>query len=164
MPGMAKPHAVEHSIRLMSDALDQTDANVLRFMRLIWAIDHELERVSKRMEASHGLTVAQRMTLLLIGRHPDASAAELAALMHVHAGTMSGILKRLAAGGFISRTGHESDARRHVLTVSAKGLKANRQRQGTFESTARELLETTSASDIAATERVLSRLADLLRR
>src|SRR4051812_50220172 len=77
---------------------------VLRFMRLIWAIDHELERVSKRMETSHGVTVAQRMTLLLMGRDPDASAADLAALMHVHAGTMSGILKRLEAGGFIART------------------------------------------------------------
>src|SRR3954464_3497739 len=93
---------------------------VLRFMRLIWAIDHELERVSKRMETSHGVTVApanaaapvgrrpgaaaRRMTLLLMGRDPEASAADLAALMHVHAGTMSGILKRLEAGGFIART------------------------------------------------------------
>ena len=139
------------------------DAAVLRFMRLIWAIDHELERVSKRMEASHGLTVAQRMTLLLIGRQPDASAAELAALMHVHAGTMSGILKRLIAGGFISRSGHEDDARRHVLTITPKGVKANRQRSGTFENIVRTLLRTNSSSDVAGTERVLDHLASLLR-
>src|SRR5690349_22054184 len=93
---------------------ETSDAEVLRFMRLIWAIDHELERVSKRMEASHGLTIAQRMTLLLIGRNPDLSAAELAALMHVHAGTMSGILKRLEAGRFIARRSDKADARRHV--------------------------------------------------
>jgi DNA-binding MarR family transcriptional regulator len=144
-------------------AAADADAAVLRFMRLIWAIDHELERVSKRMESSIGLTVAQRMTLLLIGRNPEVSAAELAALMHVHAGTMSGILKRLEAGGFISRSGHENDARRLVLTVTPKGMKANRQQEGTFENTARNLLRALPESDIAATERVLSKLAELLR-
>jgi DNA-binding MarR family transcriptional regulator len=152
---------------MMRQAGDQpvavADADVLQFMRVIWALDHELERVSKRMEASHGLTIAQRMTLLLIGRQPDASAAQLAALMHVHAGTMSGILKRLEAGGFIARSGHESDARRHVLTVTPRGLKANRERRGTFENTIRELLAASPASEIAATERVLTRLAALLR-
>ena len=72
-----------------SAAPPPTGDDVLRFMRLIWAIDHELERLSKRMETSHGVTVAQRMTLLLIGRDPDASAAQLAGMMHMHAGTMS---------------------------------------------------------------------------
>jgi len=33
--------------------------DVLRFMRLIWAVDHELERVSKRMESRLGLTIPQ---------------------------------------------------------------------------------------------------------
>ena len=141
----------------------ETADDVLRFMRLIWAIDHELERVSKRMEASHGLTVAQRMTLLLIGRHPDASATTLASLMHVHAGTMSGILKRLEAGGFISRAGHHDDARRRVLTLTGKGISANRQRRGTFESAVRALLRSLPAQDIAASERVLDGLAEQLR-
>src|SRR4051812_46353977 len=104
---------------------------VLRFMRLIWSIDHELERVSKRMETSHGVTVAQRMTLLLIGRNPDASASELAALMHVHAGTMSGILKRLEASGLIARSSYAGDARRHALVLTPKGAVVNRQRRGT---------------------------------
>src|SRR6478736_3722033 len=136
---------------------------VLRFMRLIWSIDHELERVSKRMENSHGVTVAQRMTLLLIGRDPDASAAELAALMHVHAGTMSGILKRLEAGGFIARTSHGADARRHVLALTPKGAAVNRQRRGTFENTVRDLVRSHTASDVAASERLLAALAARLR-
>ena len=140
-----------------------TDDQVLQFMRLIWAIDHELERVSKRMETSHGLTIAQRMTLLLIGRHPNVSAAELAALMFVHAGTMSGILKRLENGGFIARTSDQRDGRRHVLTLTAAGVAANRQRRGTFGHAVRALLRATTPGDIAATERVLSALADGLR-
>src|SRR3954469_2765097 len=136
---------------------------VLRFMRLIWAIDHELERVSKRMETSHGVTVAQRMTLLLMGRDPEASAADLAALMHVHAGTMSGVLKRLEAGGFIERTSHGGDARRHLLALTPKGAAVNRQRRGTFENTVRELLRSHPPSDLAASERLLAGLAARLR-
>ena len=132
---------------------------VLRFMRLIWAIDHELERVSKRMESSHGVTVAQRMTLLLIGRNPDASAAGLAALMHVHAGTMSGILKRLEAGGYIARRSHAEDARRHTLALTPKGAVVNRQRRGTLEDTVRGLLKSHAGAEVAAAERVLGALA-----
>jgi MarR family transcriptional regulator, organic hydroperoxide resistance regulator len=146
-----------------TDHAEAGDDRVLRFMRLIWAIDHELERVSKRMESSLGLTVAQRMTLLLIGRHEGISGGGLAALMHMHPGTMSGILKRLEAGGFIERTGHEHDARRLVLTLTARGVTANKQQQGTFESTVRSLLRSQSATEVAATERVLSSLAARLR-
>ena len=137
--------------------------NVIHFMRLIWAFDHELERVSKRMETSHGVTVAQRMTLLLIGRDPETSAAQLATLMHMHAGTMSGILKRLEAGGYLARRSHAGDGRRHSLTLTPKGLTVNRQRRGTLENIVRTLLRSHAASDIAAAERILTALATRLR-
>jgi DNA-binding MarR family transcriptional regulator len=136
---------------------------VLRFMRLIWAIDHELERLSKRMETSHGVTVAQRMTLLLIGRNPECSAAQLATLMHMHAGTMSGILKRLEAGGYIARRSYAGDARRHTLQLTAKGLAVNRRRKGTLEHIVRTLLRSHSPAEIAGSERVLTALAARLR-
>ena len=132
---------------------------VLRFMRLIWAVDHQLERCSKRMEATHGLTVGQRMTLLLIGRYPEASATDLASLMHVHPGTMSGMLKRLAAAGFIARRGHQDDARRFVLSLTPQGVAANRRRDGTFESAARDVMRTHGVNELRAAERVLAALS-----
>jgi len=146
-----------------SAAPPPTGDDVLRFMRLIWAIDHELERLSKRMETSHGVTVAQRMTLLLIGRDPDASAAQLAGMMHVHAGTMSGILKRLEAGGYIARRSHAGDARRHTLHLTDKGIQVNRQRRGTLENIVRTLLRSHASAEVAGAERVLSALATRLR-
>lgn len=146
-----------------SAASPPTSDDVLRFMRLIWAIDHELERLSKRMETSHGVTVAQRMTLLLIGRDRDASAAQLAAMMHMHAGTMSGILKRLEAGGYIARRSHAADARRHTLHLTDKGIRVNRQRRGTLENIVRTLLRSHANTEIAAAERVLGALATRLR-
>jgi len=86
--------------------------DVLRFMRLIWSIDHELERVSKRMEARIGLTVPQRMSLLLIGRHPGILASALADVLHLHRGTLSGIVQGLEAAGYVARTADPQDARR----------------------------------------------------
>lgn len=137
--------------------------DVLRFMRLIWAIDHELERVSKRMEARLGLTIPQRMSLLLIGRSPGILASELAAVLHLHRGTLSGVLRRLEAAGYITRTIDASDARRAGVTLTAAGRRVNRRRAGTFEDAVRRVLGSTLANERAAAEHVLARLAGELR-
>jgi MarR family transcriptional regulator, organic hydroperoxide resistance regulator len=140
-------------------ALDE----VLRFMRLIWAIDHELERVSKRMETTVGLTIPQRLSLLLIGRNPGMLASELAAVLHLHRGTLSGIVRRLEASGYLQRTADRTDARRVGLTLTAAGRAINRRRRGTFESAVRRLLATTPPQDLSAAERVLTMLGSELR-
>jgi MarR family transcriptional regulator, organic hydroperoxide resistance regulator len=137
--------------------------DVLRFMRLIWAIDHELERVSKRMEARLGLTIPQRLSLLLIGRNPGILASELAAVLHLHRGTLSGVLRRLETAGYITRTIDASDARRAGVTLTAAGRRVNRRRAGTFEDAVRRVLGSTLASERAAAEHVLARLAGELR-
>ena len=135
---------------------------LLVFMRLIWAVDHQLQSVSKRMEASHGMTVPQRMTLLLIGRQPGVLASELAELLHLHPGTISGILSRLEAGGWIARKSDTGDARRRQLTLTAKGERANRRRKGTFQEAVKRALAASSRAEIDAASNVLRRLARAL--
>jgi DNA-binding MarR family transcriptional regulator len=137
--------------------------DVLRFMRLIWAVDHELERVSKRMESRIGLTIPQRLSLLLIGRNPGILASELAAVLHLHRGTLSGVVRRLETAGYVTRTLDASDARRAGLTLTAAGQRVNRRRAGTFEDAVRRVLAGTSASERAAAEQVLARLGGELR-
>lgn len=137
--------------------------DVLRFMRLIWAIDHELERVSKRMESRIGLTIPQRLSLLLIGRNPGILASELASVLHLHRGTLSGIVRRLEAAGYVGRTVDARDARRAGLTLTAAGRSVNRRRAGTFEDAARRVLESIPAAERSATEHVLTRLGTELR-
>jgi DNA-binding MarR family transcriptional regulator len=137
--------------------------DVLRFMRLIWAVDHELERVSKRMESRIGLTIPQRLSLLLIGRNPGILASELAAVLHLHRGTLSGVVRRLETAGYVTRTLDASDARRAGLTLTAAGQRVNRRRAGTFEDAVRRVIGATSASERAAAEQVLARLGGELR-
>jgi DNA-binding MarR family transcriptional regulator len=132
-------------------------------MRLIWAIDHELERVSKRMESRIGLTIPQRLSLLLIGRNPGILASELASVLHLHRGTLSGIVRRLEAAGYVGRTVDARDARRAGLTLTAAGRSVNRRRAGTFEDAARRVLESIPAAERSATEHVLTRLGTELR-
>jgi len=137
--------------------------HVLRFMRLIWAIDHELERVSKRMEDRIGLTIPQRLSLLLIGQNPGILASELAGVLHLHRGTLSGILRRLQQAGYIERTVDARDARRAGLTLTRSGQTVNRRRAGTFEDAVRRMLESVGGAERSAAEHVLSRLGAELR-
>ena len=146
----------------MTTADAVTDDRVLRVMRLIWAVDHQLHSVSKRMEQTIGLTVPQRMTLLLIGRYPGLLAKDLAAQLHLHPGTVSGILARLERAGYLSRTPHASDARQACLNLTAKGRGVNSRRGGTFEDAVRRLLAGTPKKTLSAAEEVLTRLANEL--
>ena len=48
---------------------------VLEFIRRMWAVDHELQRVSKRMVSRIGLTAPQRLAVRFIGRHSGVTLA-----------------------------------------------------------------------------------------
>jgi DNA-binding MarR family transcriptional regulator len=132
-------------------------------MRLIWAVDHELQSLSKRMQSTIGLTVPQRLTILLIGRQPGILASEIAALLHLHQGTMSGIVRRLESAGYVERVGDDGDARRMRLTLTARGRRANGLRAGTYQAAVRRVLAATSRKELAAAEQLLTRLAHALR-
>ena len=149
----------------MTDGTDAPGASdaLLAFMRLIWAVDHELQSVSKRMHTRLGLTVPQRMALLLIGRTPGLLAGDLAELLHLHPGTVSGVVARLESAGLIVRAGDAADARRIRLSLTSGGRTVNRRREGTFEAAVRRVLAASSVRDLAATERVLTRLAGELK-
>ena len=127
-------------------------------MRLIWAVDHELERLSKQMERQVGLTIPQRMCLLLIARQPGINPSELAAVMHLHRGTLTGILRRLQRAGLVTRHRDDRDGRRASLRVTTRGAALTRRRTGTFEGAVRRLWSSLAPGERAAAERVLEAL------
>jgi DNA-binding MarR family transcriptional regulator len=133
--------------------------DVLQFMRVLWAVVHGLERRSKRMRRELGITGPQRLALRVLGLRPGITAGELAATLHVHPSTLTGILARLVAAGLVSRTGHPADRRRAVLRLTARGMRANRSSRGTAESATRTALAGVSGPDRQAARRVLDRLA-----
>jgi DNA-binding MarR family transcriptional regulator len=135
---------------------------VLQFMQRLWSVAHELQRVSKRMEAELQLTGPQRLALLMIGRTPGVSAGQLAATLHLHPATLTGILARLERARLISRRADAADARRVRLTLTRAGRAANRRRSGTVEAAVRDALGRASRNDAAAAARVLVHVAQAL--
>lgn len=93
----------------------------LDFLRLLWELDHALQRRSKRMARELGLTGPQRLVLRIVGRFPGIPAGELAALLHVHPSTLTGILQRLERSRRVKRRPHPNDRRRALFGLTEEG-------------------------------------------
>ena len=151
----------------MADSTEQRDTSidtdslpaVLQFMKLLWAVVHGLERTSKRMKGEVGVTGPQRLVLRVVGLFPGLSAGDLAATLHVHPSTLTGVIQRLISQRLLVRTHDPGDRRRAVLRLTKRGSRANAMRQGTVESAVARALGSVSERDRAATRRVLERLA-----
>lgn len=131
----------------------------LEFMRLMWAVDHELQSVSKRMIGRLGLTAPQRLAVRFIGRQPGLTPSELATLLHLDPGTVTGIVRRLEEGRLVTRTRDAADTRRMHLALTSKGQQLNRRRRGTVEAAVRRMLGGVPAADLQAASRVMKMLA-----
>jgi DNA-binding MarR family transcriptional regulator len=137
---------------------------VLEFMRRLWAVEHGLQRTSKRMARELGMTGPQRLALRLVARFPGISPKELAGLLRLHPSTVTGVLVRLERRTLIERRPHKSDRRRVHLFVRRGGRRLNRRSRGTVEEAVKTLLTSVGKSQLAVANDVLKRLADVLLR
>src|SRR5258708_19624445 len=112
---------------------------VLDFMRLLWSIQHGLQRMSKRMEGELGITGPQRLVLRVVGRFPGLSAGELAHIVRLHPSTITGILQRLVARGLLERTRDPGDSPRARLRLRPGARVHTRTAAGTLETTVTQL-------------------------
>jgi DNA-binding MarR family transcriptional regulator len=136
----------------------------LDFMRLLWALDHGLQRRSKRMEVEIGVTGMQRIIIRLIGRDPDIAAGRLADLVHVHPSTLTGVLKRLVDRGFIKRDRDANDARVSRFRLMPAGENIDATQAGTVEAAVRRALSRIPAESVDAARTVLAAVAEELAR
>src|SRR5690242_4187223 len=135
---------------------------VLSFMRMLWAVDHGLNHVSRRMERTLGVTGPQRLVVRLVGQSPGVSAGTLAEALHLHPSTLTGVLKRLQERGLIERAADPADARRSRLHLTPRGKAVDAVSAGTVEARIRTAMTGMSDADLAAAERVLTHLAEVL--
>jgi DNA-binding MarR family transcriptional regulator len=150
--------------RVDADTAAATLPDVLQFMQVLWAVVHGLQSTSKRMTTAFGVTGPQRLVLRVLGLFPGMSAGDLAAVLHVHPSTLTGVLQRLLAQGWLLRVEDPRDRRRAVLRLTARGARVNAIDTGTVESAIADALAAVSDRDRAATMRVLERLAAALKR
>jgi DNA-binding MarR family transcriptional regulator len=136
---------------------------VLEFMSLLWAVEHGLQRTSKRMARELGLTGPQRVALRLIARFPGISPSELASRLRLHPSTVTGIVLRLERRRMIERRPHATDRRRAHLFVRADGQRLNRRSAGTVEEAVKRLLARVGRQRLQTAGGVLTELAAILK-
>lgn len=131
----------------------------LDLLRLLWRIDHALQRRSKRMAKELGPTGPQRLVLRLVGRFPGLPPGELARLLHLDKGTLSGILKRLEAAGWLTRRPDPRDRRRTRLGLTEQGRALDVRHPLSIEDAVRRSLANRSARELEAARDLLETLA-----
>ena len=132
---------------------------ILDFMRLLWSIEHGLQRMSKRMEGQLGITGPQRLVLRVVGQFPGLSAGELADIVRLHPSTITGILQRLVARGLLKRERDPLDSRRTRLRLRRRAAAYTRVSRGTVEGMVRQALNRAGASNVSAARTVLLEVA-----
>src|SRR5688572_25994728 len=135
---------------------------VLEFIRLMWSVDHELQRVSKRMVSRIGLTAPQRLAVRFIGRNVDVTPGALADLLHMHPGTVTGIVRHLERAGLVVGTRDTADTRRIHLRLTTRGRGVDRQQKGTVEAAVRRALAGLSPAQLSRASHVMQQLAEEL--
>ncbi len=137
----------------------QPTGETLRFMQQMWNLAHAIDVRSKRMARTLGVTGPQRLVIRMIGQAPELTASEIAATLGIHPSTLSGVLARLEAGGFVEREIDATDRRRARFRLTVSGRKIDTLRKGTVEAAVRRSL---ARADDATTDQTKAMLAILI--
>ncbi len=132
------------------------------FLRLLWEVDHALQRASKKMAASFGVTGPQRLVIRIVGRFPGIPAGQLAAILRIHPSTVTDIVQRLEGRGLIQRARHARDRRRVLLGLTERGRTVDGERSGTIEGAVKRALDRLSPGELRGASAALTMLATTL--
>jgi DNA-binding MarR family transcriptional regulator len=136
--------------------------DALRFMRVLWNLQHALQSSSKRMERAVGVTGPQRLALRVVGTLPGITPAELARVLHLDPSTITGVVRRLSDRKLITREADPSDRRLSRLRLSAGGARLLRPSRGTVEAVIRASLKRFPRAKIRASAELLEELSAAL--
>jgi DNA-binding MarR family transcriptional regulator len=138
---------------------------VLEFLRMVWQLEHALERASKRMEDAIGISGPQRFALKFVTVHPGITAGQLARALHLHPSTVTGILQRLETRRLLRRVPSSTDGRVTHLHATAAGARlAEPSAQRSVERAVRTTLARCSDGKRRAAAAVLERFTNELMR
>ncbi len=87
----------------------------------IYALERELMAAYRPMLDALGLTYPQYITMLYLWEHEKGTVGQLCSALSLDTGTMSPLLKRLEASGFITRRRLPSDERTVEVSLTQQG-------------------------------------------
>jgi DNA-binding MarR family transcriptional regulator len=104
-----------------TNAMAEPSAEVTRVLDDLRRIVRTLRTASRAAEVVLGVSGAQLFVLKTLAASPGIALSELAARTRTHQSTVSVVVKRLVAAGFVARTTARDDRRRIALTPTARG-------------------------------------------
>ncbi|MFC7549339.1 MarR family winged helix-turn-helix transcriptional regulator [Plantactinospora sp. GCM10030261] len=113
--------------------------------------------------ADRGLTRARANALWEIARHGPTTQRQLADLLHVTPRNITKLIDALEQGGFVVRTGHDSDRRAVLVRLTPQGATAAERLESEANALADELFGDLSAADRRTVARALDGAAARLR-
>ncbi|MCI0569434.1 MAG: MarR family transcriptional regulator [Myxococcaceae bacterium] len=87
----------------------------------VYAATHAFTRVYKPLLEPLGLTYPQYLVLLLLWERDDRSVKELGEPLFLDSGTLTPLLKRMEASGYVTRRRDPTDERTVRVSLAAKG-------------------------------------------
>jgi DNA-binding MarR family transcriptional regulator len=153
--------ATVRAVRIDAETAVELD-EALQFMRTLWETVHSLQKTSKRMSRTMGITGPQRLVIRAVGLAPGLSAGAIAKLLHIHPSTLTGVLQRLERQRLVRRVRAAGDARRACLSLTDRGQRVNGAGEGTVESAVRHVLALVPVGDQRTARHVLNLLAAAL--
>ncbi|HNC98936.1 MAG TPA: MarR family transcriptional regulator [Myxococcota bacterium] len=96
----------------------------LDLLQSLWALAHALDSMSRRMDATIGLSGPQRLAMRLIAAEPGGTALALSERLHIHPSTTTGLLDRLERKGLVQRERRPEDRRAYSVRATEAGIAA----------------------------------------
>jgi len=122
----------------------------------VYSAAHAFNRFYKPILGPHGLTYPQYLVLLVLWEEDGQSVSGIGDKLMLDSGTLTPLLKRLEASGFVARARSEKDERQVLVRLTETG----RAFKAMAESFPQMLLEASgcAASDVVALQRELTGL------
>jgi DNA-binding MarR family transcriptional regulator len=132
---------------------------VLELLRLMWTIEHDLNKLSQRMQENLGIVGSHRAVLRYVSLFPGISASKLAEMLQLHPSTLSGVFKQLVAKNLLERREDPDDARRARFHPTPAGMALLSESMGTVDAVIERVVAGSTPAELQATRAVLQRLA-----
>ena len=132
---------------------------VLEFLRLLWAIEQGLNRTSRAMLRSHGITGEQRLLVRVLGKLGPTTPGRLATTLHLHPATVIRLARPLERARILVRRPDPGDGRQVLLALGPAARKVDALDAGTVEAAVRAALRKVPAARVGAARDVLVELA-----
>jgi len=136
----------------------------LRFVQLLWELDHALNKRSRWMLKHLGVTAEQRFMIHLVALSPGCTPAELARTLRVTPATVTRGVRRLEEAGYVAREADPEDSRKVKLALTARGRRAEERPEARGEGPVAQVLARAPKSRVDEAHRLLEDIIEELRK